>query len=370
MKTKARYKFRIYPDKAQCQELAQLFGCVRVVYNTFVFKSRQALESRKSDPNVPFPSYSQMSSELTLLKKQDDRAWLKDVSSVALQQTLRHLDQGWKRCFKKKGRRPTFKKKQSLQSASLTKAAFKIKDGDLHLGKVSGHLEVRWSRELPSEASSCTVLKDPAGRYFVSFVVDLKTEMLKEINSHIGIDLGLTHFLITSEGTKYENPRFLQRKLEKLAKAQRKLSKTKKGSSNREKARKKVARIHARIADARKDYLHKLSTKLIRENQSIGVEALSVKNMVRNRRLARSIHDVSWSMFMSMLEYKSEWYGRKFVKIDRWEPTSKTCSSCLSKVDKLPLNVRSWVCGDCGASHDRDINAALNVKRVAGLANL
>lgn len=306
MKTKARYKFRIYPDKQQSQELAQLFGCVRVVYNTFVFKSRQALDQRKSDPNVPFPSYSLMCSELTQIKKQDDRAWLKDVSSVALQQTLRHLDQAWKRCFKGLSKRPIFKKKISKQTASLTKAAFKIKDGDLDLGKVSGPIDVRWSRDLPSEASSCTILKDAAGRYFVSFVVDLETQILKEINSHIGIDLGLTHFLITSEGTKYENPRFLQSNLEKLAKAQKKLSKTKKGSKNRDKARKKVARIHARIADARKDYLHKLSTKLVRSHQSIGVETLSVKNMVKNKRLARGIHDVSWSMFVDMLEYKSE----------------------------------------------------------------
>ena len=193
---------------------------------------------------------------------------------------------------------------------------------------------------------------------------------MKQVNRSIGLDLGLTHFAICSDGVKFDNPQFLKRDLDRLAKAQRKLARTQKGSKNRAKVRLKVARIQARIADCRRDFLHKLSTQLIRENQAIGVETLAVMNMVKNRRLPRSISDAGWCMFVAMLEYKADWYGRTLVKIDRWTPTSKICSSCEHVVESLPLNIRQWTCENCSAAHGRDVNAAINIKRVAGLADL
>jgi putative transposase len=367
----ARYTYRFYPTPEQEQQLAQTFGCVRVAFNWGLRCQLDAMNE-----NEKAPRFKQLCAALTQLKKDADFHWLNDVSSVCLQQSLKHLDVAWKNCFEKRAKRPRLKSKRGQQSAHYTKAAFRIKSDShgkpckVYLAKQKQPLDIKWSRDLPSVPTSLTITKDCAGRYFVSFVVEIEPEQLKVINKSVGIDLGLTHFAITSDGVKFDNPRFLQRDLERLAKAQRKYAKTQKGSSNREKARLKVARIHAKVADKRKDHLHKLSTQLIRENQAIAVETLAVKNMVRNRCLSRAISDVGWSMFVQMLEYKADWYGRQLVKIERWFPSSKTCSSCVHLVKSLPLNVRNWACENCGAEHDRDINAALNIKRVAGLVDL
>lgn len=364
MKT-ARYNFRFYPTPTQQQQLAQLFGCVRFVYNWGLVCGRRALDSAEK-----LPSFGELSASLTQLKHTEEHKWLKDVSCVPLQQTLRHLSGAWRRCFNKKASQPTFKRKSDVQSAEFTKSAMKVDGQVVKLGRIDGPLSIRWSRQLPTTPSSCTVTLDRAGRYHISFVVELEPIELEQLNQSIGIDLGLTHFAITSGGQKFANPKFLQKDLERLAKAQRKLSKTQKGSNNRKKARQKVARIHASIADKRRDYLHKLSTQLIRENQAIAVETLAVKNMVKNRCLSRAISDAGWGMFVRMLEYKAQWYGRQLVKIDQWTPSSKMCSQCGHVLESLALNIRQWTCQLCGAVHDRDINAAMNIKRAAGLVDL
>jgi putative transposase len=230
-------------------------------------------------------------------------------------------------------------------------------------------LPIIWSRPLPEgcKPSSVTISKDEANRYFVSFLVEEDIKPLPVVNKQIGLDLGLKSMVITSDGHTYGNPKFFAKDEKKLAKAQRRHAKKKKGSKNRDKARLKVARIHKKIADRRRDYQHKLSTKIIRENQVVCVESLTVKNMVKNHCLAKAIHDVGWAELVRQLEYKAQWYGRTFVKIDKWYPSSKRCFDCGHILDSLSLDVRQWVCPECGVDHDRDINAANNIL-AAGLA--
>ena len=360
--TSARYNFRFYPTPAQKISLAQMFGCVRVAYNWGLRCQLDAL-----DAGDKMPRYSALSKALTTLKKDADHLWLNDVSCVPLQQSLRHLDRAWRNCFEKRAGRPRFKTRRGEQSAEFTKSGFTIEGRHFKLAKI-GYLDIRWSRNLPSLPSSCTVTLDASGRYHVSFVCEVEPELLPATDKTVGVDLGLSHFAILSDGEKIANPKFLKRDLDKLAKAQRALSRKQKGSKSRAKARLRVAKIHARIADKRRDFQHKLSTRMIRENQAIAVETLAVKNMVRNRSLARSISDAGWSGFVAMLEYKAQWYGRTLHKIDRWTPTSKTCSACGHRASKKPLSVRQWVCPSCGVEHDRDVNAAINVAVAAGLA--
>ena len=226
---------------------------------------------------------------------------------------------------------------------------------------------MRWSRPLPSEPSSVTVIRDSAGRYFASFVIETEPGALPEAEPVIGIDLGLTHFAVLSDGRKIASPRFLRRAEKKLRRAQRALSRKQKGSRNRDKARVKVARAHARVADARREFHHQLSTALIRENQAVAVEDLAVNGLARTR-LAKSVHDAGWSAFVHMLEYKARLYGREFHRIGRFEPTSQMCSACGVKDGPKPLHVRAWQCQGCGAWLDRDVNAAVNVAKAAGLA--
>ena len=265
---------------------------------------------------------------------------------------------------------PRYKsRKDTRQSVRFTaNARWSITTGGkLHLPKI-GDLKVQWSRRLPWTPSTVTVVKDSAGRYFASFVVETgPEEVLPEVAPEVGIDLGLGHFAVLSDGTKADSPRFLRRAEKRLKKTQRALSRTEKGSRNRNKARLKVARAHARVADARREFHHQLSTRIIRENQAVAVEDLAVKGLARTR-LAKSVHDAGWSAFVTMLEYKSARYGRTFVKIGRFEPTSQVCSRCGVKDGPKPLNVREWTCKECGAVLDRDINAAVNVAKAAGLA--
>nr|WP_261574420.1 transposase [Frankia gtarii] len=242
-----------------------------------------------------------------------------------------------------------------------------ISGGKLRLPKI-GDVDVKWSRHLPSTPSTVTVVRDSAGRYFASFVIETgPQETLPGSPTEIGVDLGLTHFAVLSDGTKIDSPRFLRRAEKRLKKAQRDLSRKKKGSANRAKARLKIARAHARVADARREFHHELSTRLIRENQAVAVEDLAVKGLARTR-LAKSVHDAGWSAFVAMLEYKAARYGRAFVRIGRFEPTSQVCSTCGVKDGPKPLDVREWTCGACGSTHDRDVNAAVNVALAAGLA--
>ena len=264
---------------------------------------------------------------------------------------------------------PRFRsRKDSRQAIRFTaNARWQITPGGkLRLPKI-GHVPVRWSRDLPSAPSSVTVIRDAAGRYFASFVVETVPDALPEAESVIGIDLGLTHFAVLSDGRKIASPRFLRRAEKKLRRTQRALSRKEKGSRNRDKARVKLARAHARVTDARREFHHQLSTTLIRENQAVAVEDLAVKGLARTR-MARSVHDAGWSAFTAMLEYKARRYGRRFHRIGRFEPTSQVCSACGVKDGPKPLNVREWTCAACGTSHDRDVNAARNIRKAAGLA--
>ncbi|MER5361246.1 RNA-guided endonuclease TnpB family protein, partial [Streptomyces sp. NPDC002785] len=374
-----RYAFRLYPEPGQRVALARAFGCARVVFNDAV---RTREDAHKAE--LSYPSAADLSRRLiTQAKRTPERAWLAEVSSVVLQQALRDVEAAYKNFFASlKGERkgpktgaPRFRsRKDRRQSIRFTaNARWKITDGGKLLLPKIGEIKVKWSRSLPVAPSSVTVILDAAGRYFASFVVETDPDTDRERwegpapDAAIGIDLGLTHFAVLSDGTKIDSPRFLRRAEKKLKKAQRDLSRKQKGSKNREKARTKVARAHAAVADARKEFHHQLSTKLIRENQAIAVENLAVSGLARTR-LAKSVHDAGWSQFVNMLEYKAERFGRTFVRIDRFEPTSQICSTCGHRDGPKPLDVREWTCPACGTHHDRDHNAAQNVKAAAGLA--
>jgi putative transposase len=341
--------------------LAQTFGCARYVYN---WALRLRTDAYYQEQKCLY--YRDTSALLTDLKKQENHAWLNEVSCVPTQQALRHLDKAFQNFFQGHADYPAFKKKRNQQSAEYTTSAFKWNGTTLTLAKMSDPLTIRWSRALPDGAkpSTVTVTKDCAGRYFVSILLEEEIAHLTPTEQTVGVDLGLKSFVVLSDGETVGNPKFFSQDEKKLAKAQRRHAKKKKGSNNREKARLNVARIHARIVDRRSDFLHKLSTRLIRENQTICVESLAVKNMVKNPKLSKAISDVGWSAFVSQLEYKANWYGRALVKIDKWYPSSKRCFDCGHILSSLSLDVRHWSCPRCGVSHDRDVNAAKNIHAV------
>jgi putative transposase len=362
---KRAYRYRFYPTDAQAAELSRTFGCVRKVYN-MALAARTEAWARQERVN-----YNQTSAMLTAWKKTEELAYLAEVSSVPLQQTLRHLQGAFASFFDKRAKYPRFKsKKKSRASAEYTSSAFRYRDGHLTLAKMREPLAIVWSRPLPEGAqpSTVTVSQDAAGRWFASILCeDPSVQHLAAVDSTVGIDVGLNHLLTLSTGEKVANPRHERKDRARLAKAQRNLAKKTKGSNNRAKARKKVARVHARITDRRRDHLHKLTTRLVRENQTLVIEDLTVRNMVRNRSLARAISDAAWSEFRNMLEYKAAWYGREVIAVDRWFPSSKLCSACGALRSRMPLNVRTWTCESCGSIHDRDVNAARNLL-AAGLA--
>ncbi|MFD5175756.1 RNA-guided endonuclease InsQ/TnpB family protein [Nocardia sp. NPDC058379] len=362
---KRAYKFRCYPSPEQAAELSRTFGCVRLVWNKALDarQRRYATESKST-------TYVQASAELTGWKKSADLAFLNEVSSVPLQQTLRHQQAAFAAFFAKRARYPRFKsRKRSRASAEFTRSGFRWRDGRLTLAKMTEPLDIRWSRPLPEAAvpSTVTVSRDSADRWFVSILVEETIAPLPSTPNTIGVDVGLSSLAALSTGEKIANPRYERVDRRKLAKAQRDLARKVLGSSNREKARRKVARIHARISDRRTDFLHKLSTRLIRENQAVAIEDLTVRNMVANHTLARAISDASWRQLRTMLEYKADWYGREVLVVDRWYPSTRVCSHCGALGDKLSLNVRAWTCRRCGVVHDRDVNAARNIL-AAGLA--
>ncbi|MGI5521050.1 RNA-guided endonuclease InsQ/TnpB family protein [Micromonospora sp. CA-259024] len=360
-----RYNYRVYPTSGQQIELAKAFGCARVVFNDGLRLRQQAREAGEE-----WISDGDLSKRvITLAKDTPDRVWLGEVSSVVLQQALADLNVAYRNFFasvagKRRGRKvapPMYRSREdNRQAIRFTKnSRFKVLgNGRLRLPKI-GDVEVRWSRCLPSEASSVTVIRDAAGRYFASFVVRTTDAPLPEVEPEVGIDLGLTHFAVLSDGTKVAAPKFLRRAARKLKRLQHALSRKRKGSNRRKKAVTKVARAHARVADSRRDWQHKLSTKVVRENQAIYVEDLCVAGLGRTR-LAKSVHDAGWASFTGMLEYKAARYGRTFGRVDRFFPSTRMCSDCGRISEKMALNVRGWDC-PCGAAHDRDVNAALNV---------
>ncbi len=364
MKTKRAYKYRFYPTVEQEKLLAQTFGCVRFVYN-HILRWRTD-EYYKNGNSV---NYNDASKQLTELKNNSEYQWLKDVSSVPIQQSLRHQQTAFKNFWEGRAKYPTFKKKHSKQSATFAASAFSMKNGQLFIAKSKEPLAIKWSRELPSKPSSITISKDRAGRYFASMLCEFESKPMPIRKKTVGIDLGLKDLFITSEGEKSGNPKYFKRYERKLAYLQRKLAKKQKGSKNRAKARLKVARLHAKIADCRMDATHKASRRLINENQVICVEDLAVKNMVKNPKLAKHIADANWGEFVRQLQYKAEWADRTVSVIDRFFPSSKRCPSCGYVHESLPLSIREWNCPECKTHWDRDIAAAINIK-TAGLAGL
>ena len=358
------FKYRFYPTEEQAAELSRTFGCVRLVYNKALEERTLAWYGERRRV-----SYVQSSAALTQWKKTPGLAFLSEVPCVPLQQALRHLQTAFANFFAKRAAYPRFKsRKRSRASAEYTRSAFTWREGRLTLAKMTAPLDIRWSRPLPqgAEPTTVTVSRDSAGRWFVSLLCQDTITAAPATGAAVGIDAGIASLVTLSTGEKITNPQHERRDCARLAKAQRDLSRKAPGSANREKARRKVARVHARIADRRRDFLHKLSTRLVRENQTVVIEDLAVANLLKNHRLARAISDVAWRELRRMLEYKCAWYGRDLVVVDRWFPSSKLCGTCGTVRARLPLDVREWTCG-CGAVHDRDVNAARNIL-AAGLA--
>ena len=362
---KRAYTYRFDPTPEQAGLLNRTFGSVRYVYNrALAERSRAWTQEHK---RVTFAETCRM---LTAWKNDLGTAWLYEVSNVALQQGLQHLQNAYVSFWAKRARYPAFKsKRKSRASATFTTSGFRYRDGQVWLAKLSAPLAIVWSRPLPEGAkpSTVTVPRDAAGRWQISILAECPIETLPPVGAVVGIDAGITSLVTLSTGEKVTNPRHERRDRARLAKAQRALSRKEKGSANRARARVKVARVHARIADRRRDHLHKLSTRIIRENQTVVIEDLPVRNMVRNHTLARAISDAAWAELRRQLEYKADWYGRTVIAVDRFYPSSKTCSACGVITATMPLNVREWACAGCGTRHDRDVNAA-KVLRAAGLA--
>jgi putative transposase len=347
--------------------LNRTFGCVRVVWNrTLAARNERYAAEGKS------MSYAETDRALTAMKKDPGLAFLSEVSSVPLQQALRHQHKAFSAYFAKRARYPRFKSRAGRQSAHYTRSAFAMHDGELRLAKTSTPLRFVWSwpEVDPTALNPAMVIvsREPDGRWYVTFTIDTSAqEPLPETSHAVGVDLGVKDFAVTSDGEKIANPRNLDRKARNLARYQRRLARRRKGSANRAKARVKVARAHRKVRDARRDFLHRASTRLVRSADMIVIEDLNVSGMVRNRRLARAISDCGWGEFRRRLEYKCERAGRELVVIDRWYPSSKTCSACGHLLTGLSLSTRHWTCPSCRARHDRDINAAENVL-TAGLA--
>jgi putative transposase len=366
MQQKRAYRYRCYPTPEQATVLARTFGSARFVYNWALRLRTDAYYGRQERIG-----YAATSAALTVLKREPDTVWLNEVSSVPTQQALRHLDRAFRNFFEGRAKYPGFHTKHGVQAAEYTTSAFRW-DAQTHaltLAKMEAPLAIRWSRPLPAEAqpSTVTVSRDTAGRYFVSLLVEDEIAPLPAVAAQVGLDLGLHDTVVLDTGEKVGNPKFFTQDEQRLAKAQRRLAKKQLGSQNRAKAKQDVARIYARIADRRRDFLHKLSTRIMRENQTICVESLNVKAMAKHPTLAKAIHDVGWGEFVRQLTYKADWYGLTLVAIDKWYPSSKRCFDCGHVLGSLSLATRQWTCPACGVAHDRDVNAAKNIK-AAGLA--
>jgi len=358
----ARYRYRIYPAAPQRQALARVFGCARVVFNDAVRLRDEAHQrgEKLSDTEV-------QRRVVTLAKLAPEREWLGEVASVALVQACQDARRAYRNWFdsmagKRKGRkagRPQFRRKHGRQSIRLTRNGFALHGHRLYVAKV-GDVKVKWSRELPSEPSSVTVIREPDGRYYASFVVERSAEPLPPCGSEAGIDVGLASLAVLSDGTVVGNPRFLRRAERRLAKAQRALSRKQKGSANRARARHRVAVLHRKVRETRLDHAHKTALAIVRDNQAVYAEDIAVAGLARTR-LAKSVHDAGWSQLLRLIEEKCERHARYFARIGRFEPTSQVCSACGAKDGPKPLAVRTWTCGACGTAHDRDVNAARNV---------
>ena len=361
---KVRYTYRCYPTQEQILQLAQVFGCCRYVYNW-------ALNLRKNSYREGIKlSYIDTSVALTRLKQQSDHMWLNDVSCVPTQQALRQLQTAYKNFFEKRSGYPTYKKKRSKQSAEYTKSAFRwdVQNQNLILAKI-GRLKIKWSRSFKSSPTTVTITKDPAGRYFVSLVLDETIKPLRKTRKCVGVDLGISRLATLSNGEHIPNPQYFRYYEKKLAQAQKVLSRRKVGSGRWKRQRLRVAKLHAKIVDSRKDYVHKATTALVQRFDVIVMEDLNLRGMVQNGNLSKSISDASMGMFKQYLSYKCNWYGKELRQIDRFYPSSKMCSDCGYIVEKLPLSIREWTCPNCKSKHDRDKNAARNILAAGHVAS-
>lgn len=351
------YKFRVYPNKAQKELLAKTFGCCRFVYNHYLSIRIERFKETKETLN-----YYACSNDLPNLKKEYE--WLKEVDATALQSSLKDLDTAYKNFFRdKKTGFPKFKSKKTNKHSYKSRqvASIKYLDKKIKLPKI-GWLKTKQKLRPNGRILNATVSQEPNGHYYVSLCCEIELGSLPKTDKIIGLDLGIKDFCITSDGDKYENPKYLHTSLKKLARLQRQLSRKQRGSNNRNKARIKVANLQAHITNQRRDFSHKLSSKLILENDIIFIEDLQVKNMIKNHKLARNIADVSWSEFIRELEYKADWYGKRIIKIDKFYPSSQLCNCCGYQYSNTKdLNVRDWICPNCGDKHDRDVNAAKNI---------
>ena len=362
MVVQVRYRYRIYPSPGQRQGLARVFGCARVVYNDClrVRDEAYAAGEKISDAEV-------QRRVITVAKRTPERAWLGEVASVALVQACQDARRAYKNWFgsiqgRRKGpkiRHPKPRRKHGRQSIRLTRNGFSLHGQRLYVAKV-GDVRVEWSRDLPSVPSSVTVIREPDGRYYASFVVERQATPLPACDREVGIDLGLNSLVVTSGGEVVANPRFLQAAQRRLARAQRVLSRRQQGSANRARARRRVAVLHRTVRETRLDHAHKVALRLVRDNQAVYAEDLCVSGLARTR-LARSVSDAGWSQLLRLVEEKAARYGRYFARIGRFEPTSQVCSACGVKDGPKPLSVREWQCKACGTVHDRDVNAARNI---------
>ena len=352
---KKSFKYRIYPTKDQEVLLAKHFGSKRFVWNYFLNERKNAYLENNTSLN-----YYDNASSLTKLKKQDEYSWLKETNSQSIQASLRDLEVAYNRFFSKQGKFPRFKSKKDKQSFRIPQST-KYEDGQLSIPKFKKPIKVREDRLLEGTILFSTISKNPSGKYFVSITCETEHNPYKKNKNKVGVDLGIKNLAICSDGKTYENIKTTKKYAKKLSYEQKQLSKKQKGSNSRNRQRIKVARVHERITNSRTNHIHKITTQIVRDNQTICVEDLSVINMMKNHNLAKSISDCSWSEFLRQLKYKSEWNERNLIQIDKFFPSSKTCNKCKFVNQALTLKDREWICPACDTKLDRDINASENI---------